>query len=101
MPVLKKNKTSKDTSSKRKERQDIYNTSKWRKLRDAKLLNNPLCEVCLANNIITPADDIHHIISFLSTNDQLKRLELAYNYDNLQSICRKCHQKEHNRKTKT
>ena len=27
---------------------------------------NPLCEVCLANGIIKPAIDVHHIDSFMN-----------------------------------
>lgn len=58
-------------------------------------MNNPLCEVCLLIGIITPAIDIHHIDSFMNY-EGLKRLDKAFNYDNLQSICKECHQKEHN-----
>jgi len=95
MPTLKKAKKQNNNSNKRKERQEVYNTSRWRKLRDAKLLEQPLCEVCLAKGIIKPAEDVHHLDSFMNY-EGLKRLEKAYNYNNLQSVCKECHQKEHN-----
>lgn len=59
-------------------------------------MEQPLCEVCLAKGIITPTEDVHHIDSFMNY-EGLKRLEKAYNYNNLQSICKECHQKEHNK----
>lgn len=94
MPTLNKAKRQNNNSTKRKERQEVYNTSKWRKLRESKLLEHPLCEVCLAKGIITPAIDVHHIDSFMNY-EGLKRLEKAYNYNNLQSICKECHTKLH------
>jgi len=95
MPTLKKATKQKTKSNKKEERQKIYNNTRWRKLRDAKLQQYPLCEVCLAKGIITPAIDIHHIDSFMNY-DGLKRLEKAYNFANLLSICKECHQKIHN-----
>lgn len=43
-----------------------------------------------------PAEDVHHIISFMSTNDSVERKRLAYDYDNLMSLCKQCHQNIHN-----
>ena len=56
---------------------------------------DPLCEVCLLNDKITPAIDVHHIDSFMNY-EGLKRVEKAFNSNNLQSICKECHQKLHN-----
>lgn len=97
MPTINKpKKKQKNQSVNEQVRKDIYATSKWRKLREAKLIQNPLCEICLINNIVNPAIDVHHIVSFVSVIDPLRRLELAYNFDNLQSLCKVCHQKIHN-----
>jgi len=95
MPTLNKPKKTTTKSDKSKERIAVYATTKWRKLRLSKLMDNPLCEVCLAIDIITPAIDIHHIDSFMNY-EGLKRLDKAFNYDNLQSLCKECHQKLHN-----
>lgn len=97
MPTINKpTKKQKDYSEKRKIRRSIYDTKKWRDLRKAKLMQNPLCEKCFENGIITPAEDIHHIVSFVDITDNLRRLEIAYDFNNLQSLCKKCHQKIHN-----
>ena len=78
------------------ERRKIYNSERWRRLRAWKFACSPLCELCLKENKITVAEDIHHITSFMSTNDRDTRLHLAYDYDNLMSLCKKCHQYVHN-----
>lgn len=80
------------------ERRKIYNSERWKRLRAWKFTNSPLCEICLQQDIVTPAEDIHHIISFMSTDDPIQRKFLAYDYDNLQSLCKQCHQRRHNSK---
>ena len=78
------------------ERRKIYSSTRWKKLRAWKFTCNPLCEDCEEQGKITPAEDIHHIKSFMSTDDPDERIRLAYDFDNLQSLCKKCHQKKHN-----
>lgn len=68
---------------------DIYFTSRWRKLRNLKIVADPLCAECLRYEIVTPATCVDHIIEI---NDAP---ELAFEYSNLQSLCSACH----NRKT--
>nr|DAQ81981.1 MAG TPA: HNH endonuclease [Caudoviricetes sp.] len=80
------------------ERRKIYNSDRWRRLRAWKFACNPLCETCLKENKTTLAEDIHHITSFMSTDDPVQRVFLAYDYDNLMSLCKKCHQTVHNKK---
>lgn len=63
----------------------------WRKLRELKIKNNPLCEVCG-----DMATEVHHIKPLLDyRNNEALMQELAYNYDNLQSVCHKCHKQIH------
>lgn len=95
MPYLNKAKKQKIRRVNKESRQKIYQSAEWKKLREAKLLQNPLCEICLANGIVKPAIDIHHIDSF-TKYDGTKKLEVAYNYGNLLSVCKQCHQKLHN-----
>ena len=95
MPYLKKAKKQRNPSNNRIERQKIYNTNRWHKLRAGKLMQSPLCEVCLSKGVITPAFHIHHIDSFMNY-EGMKRKEVAYNPDNLMSICEQCHNKLHN-----
>ncbi|MEG1838463.1 MAG: HNH endonuclease signature motif containing protein [Bacteroidaceae bacterium] len=98
MPTLykpKKNKPS-EGNTYNDDRRKIYTSTRWRKLRAWKLANNPLCEMCEAKGIVRPAEDIHHITSFMSTYNEDQRKFLAYDYDNLMSLCKRCHQKIHN-----
>ena len=86
-------------SAKRKaERQAIYSSTTWKQLRETKLRQKPLCECCLKNGVVRIAKDVHHLVSFMSTNDPVERYRLAYDLDNLQSICRSCHVAIHNPK---
>nr|DAF12565.1 MAG TPA: HNH endonuclease [Caudoviricetes sp.] len=98
MPYLKKPERIKQTSIKREERNEVYTSTKWRKLRLAHLQLHPLCELCQKEGKVVPAVDVHHITSFMSTNDHLKRIYLAYDPNNLMSLCKECHQKVHNSK---
>lgn len=82
------------SSGKRAERNLIYNTRTWQNLRKLKLQLSPLCEKCLSLNIITPAKQVHHVVSFMS--NKKARIDLAYDIENLQSLCVTCHNKIHN-----
>lgn len=66
-------------------RQSFYRSKEWLLLRSVKLNNNPLCEVCLKNNKVKSAQDIHHI------KDIKDRPDLRLDYSNLQSLCYECH----------
>lgn len=98
MPTINKAKkySGKKNNFKAQNRQKIYQSKKWKELRAAKLIENPLCEVCLAHGIITPAEDVHHIRSPFDFSDINEVNALAYDYKNLKSICKQCHGKLHN-----
>ncbi|WP_321425030.1 HNH endonuclease signature motif containing protein [uncultured Bacteroides sp.] len=94
---LPKKKRQTENSEKRTERKKWYNNTRWRKLRLQKLQDQPLCEECLKNGEkVTAAVDIHHIISFMSTDNEELKYQLFYDYSNLMSLCKECHQKIHN-----
>jgi 5-methylcytosine-specific restriction protein A len=40
----------------------LYKTARWRKLREAKLAQDPLCEWCLEQEIVTEATEAHHAV---------------------------------------
>lgn len=65
----------------------IYGTAWWKKLRDLQLIKQPLCEMCLQFDIITEATVVDHIIEVKDGGE-------ARDPDNLQSLCRACHQKK-------
>lgn len=73
----------------------LIHCQRWRKLRKLKLANNPFCEVCYQRGIIEPATEVHHItpIETYSKYEDMRRL--AYDYDNLMSVCHTCHRELH------
>lgn len=46
--------------------------------------------MCLQEGRTTPAEDVHHIDSFLNYSGS-DRLWKAYDFSNLMSVCKKCH----------
>lgn len=100
MPTINKparKKIKRGDNSYEKARRKIYQSERWRKLRAWKIMNNPLCEICLKEEKTVLAEDVHHIVSFMSTDDETQRNHLAYDYDNLMSLCKQCHQLIHNK----
>lgn len=59
----------------------------WERVRDRYLKKNPLCARCSQMGETRAADLVHHIVP-LPEGDRL-------NPDNLQSLCRSCHQSIH------
>lgn len=99
MPTINKPKKKRtynnSPDSTRKKRQSVYNTNRWRELRTAKLMNEPRCEVCLMQDRVRLAEDIHHLVSFLDVPEE-QMLQYAFDYNNLCSVCRECHNRIHN-----
>ena len=83
-----------------KEKHKIYSSQKWQKLRLARLReDNFLCSDCLKEGRITPAEEVHHIISFMKYKGKEREM-YAYDYSNLVSLCKACHIKRHNNETR-
>lgn len=63
----------------------FYTRKAWRSLRKSKLFENPLCEECQKNGVITSATVVDH--------DKPRRLrpDLELEYSNLRSLCESCH----------
>lgn len=81
----------------------VYNTPSWKKLRLHKLRSNPLCEECIKENKIVLAEQVHHIIPFMSIYNGYNTneiIDLGLDYNNLQSLCDECHNKKHHKYTK-
>jgi 5-methylcytosine-specific restriction enzyme A len=64
--------------------------NEWIKFRATYLAHNPLCIDCLAENIYEPATEVHHII-------ELKDGGARLDPDNCAALCKKHHNKRHNR----
>ena len=79
-----------DTNIRSKDRKKIYNSIKWKQVRELALLrDNLLCIPCLKKGIYSKADEVHHIIEL---KDDVTK---AYDLDNLESICHKHHMEHH------
>lgn len=68
-------------STHRKKSQKFYQSKTWRSIRAIKLMENPLCEECERNGLLTPAYAVDHITPLIEAPD------LALDYENLQSLC--------------
>ena len=100
MPTLKKSPKQHNRRINRESRNKIYQSVFWKKIRQAKLLQQPLCELCLKKGVITPAVDVHHDISFINNSGMID-FSLAYDFSNLISLCKECHSKIHSQYGKT
>ncbi len=67
-----------------------YGLARWRDLRAAQLLRQPLCEVCLAKEPVKlkAADVVHH------ADPHQGVWEKFFDPENLQSVCKPCHDGE-------
>ena len=71
---------------------DFYESIAWEKTRQAVLIRDKgLCQECLKEKKITPADTVHHIVEL--REDWGRRLDM----DNLVSLCASCHSRIHSR----
>lgn len=97
MPTIKLLKSRRDNVvTKRKgEYQTIYQDKRWKKLRAEKIRVNPICERCEKKNKIIPAEEVHHKIPFDygTTPEEIELL--AFDWDNLESVCEPCHKDAH------
>lgn len=75
--------------------QEIYASALWRRLRRSYLMNHPLCEECEGKGIIKAATDVHHIHEISNAVTRLEAYDIAYDSNNLQSLCHECHQRIH------
>ena len=72
----------------RKERQDFYQSKEWSIIRKFMLSRNPLCEFCIQNDRIKPAEAVDH------KRDIIDAPHLRLDPSNLQCLCASCHNKK-------
>lgn len=99
MPTI--NRLPKKPHSPRKDRSKeiydkAYNTRLWRQVREQVLKRDQyLCQRCLENGIVRPAEQVHHITPLSTFVDDADLHDLLTDQDNCISLCRECHEKEH------
>lgn len=101
MPTIKrlKKRTRSIDTFKDAERHRFYGTRRWARMRALKLAITPLCEMCARHDVVRAAEDVHHIVSFMSSDDPAQRIYLFYDFGNLMSLCKECHGKIHTSRT--
>lgn len=75
----------------------FYSSGSWANCREGyrKSVGN-LCENCLKNGMIEPAQEVHHKIKLTPKN--INNPNVTLNWDNLEALCGKCHKAAHKRK---
>jgi 5-methylcytosine-specific restriction enzyme A len=70
------------------QRDGLYSTAGWRKMRRMQLARAPWCVDCLGEKVYTPASDVDHIKPHRGNR------ALFFDYGNLQSLCHSCHSRK-------
>ncbi len=65
----------------------VYNTRRWRRLRDAVLMENPLCQMCGKELSV----EVHHRRPLADARDDDQMVEWGFDPNNLQCLCERCH----------
>lgn len=63
----------------------LYNSKRWRYLRERRLNAEPLCRFCLNRQRVEPAIVVDHIRPHRGNE------ALFFDYSNTQSLCKRCH----------
>ena len=72
----------------------FYSSKAWQECRNEYMKRaHYLCENCLRKGIYKPAEIVHHIIEIDPVT--IERPEIALNFDNLEAVCRECHNEYH------
>lgn len=78
--------------------EQFYKSDAWQKCRESYMKKvGGLCEICLQQGIITPAEIVHHKIRLGPSN--IDNPAVTMNFDNLQALCRKHHGEVHSPRT--
>lgn len=75
-----------DSNIRSEDRKKIYNSKKWKQVRELAMIRDEfLCVECKKLGILTKGEEVDHI------EELQDRMDLAYDLDNLQLLCRKHH----------
>ena len=75
---------------------EFYGSKAWKQGREAyKKSVGYLCEECLKQGRISPAEDVHHIKKLTPQNVSDPNVSLSF--DNLMALCNRCHDRMHSR----
>jgi len=86
-----KRKDNRPKTPEKQERLNYYLSTTWRRLRQQKVKESPLCERCLAQGRVEPMREVHHLVKWFQFKNEETRLRMFTDYENLYSVCTKCH----------
>lgn len=69
----------------------MYNTTQWRKIRDAYLMENPECVICGLFGRVKLANCVHHHDHISDARNDLEAMDIAFDSNNLVALCSDCH----------
>ena len=86
-----------------KDKMDIYNSREWKELTILKKRANPLCEQCIKDGeaigipggYVKSVECVHHIIPIETARTKEEMRRLAFDWNNLMSLCKSCHARIH------
>ena len=86
-----------------KEKAEIYNSREWKELTVLKKRANPLCEQCIKDGeaigipggYVKSVECVHHIIPIETARTKEEMRRLAFDWNNLMSLCQSCHNRIH------
>lgn len=80
----------------RKERQELYGSKRWKECREYMKMKYPLCQDCLKVGKVTPMEEVHHIKSpFAPHITEEEKYRRAFDESNLVCLCKECHWRRH------
>jgi len=86
-----KRKDNRPKTPEKQERLKYYLSTTWRRLRQQKVKDSPLCERCLAQGRVEPMRDVHHLVKWYQFKTEEARYRMFTEWDNLYSVCKSCH----------
>ena len=74
----------------------FYTSREWRRCRVAYAKKTIWCERCAARGLTVPGEEVHHKVRLTPAN--IKDPSVALNWDNLELLCKECHEAEHTKR---
>lgn len=86
-----------------KDKNEIYQSREWKELTILKKRANPLCEQCIKDGeaigipggYVKSVECVHHIIPIETARTKEEMRRLAFDWNNLMSLCKPCHARIH------
>ena len=79
--------------------ESFYKSKAWQRTRDAYASSvGGLCECCRSHGLINAGEIVHHKVHL--TPENINDPSIALNWDNLELLCKTCHDEERDKKPK-